>query len=341
MTRRATLLVSAVAAALAAGCTTPRTELIVVSDTDLAVPDQLDRIVFEVVGPEGQMASASADPAAGLPAYLGVVHSEGALSPVEVRVLGRLGGLDVVERRARTAFQKDRTLVLPMNLFASCAGAMSLCSAVETCAESGCRPVDVDESELLEWDGTPAGLDGGMPADAMPDAEPDAEPDAMPDTGGCPPPLEMGSSGCTDLSRDPLNCGSAGNVCPDRRACIGGSCVCRPGLTDAGGTCVDLLTDPANCGAVGNACSDLCRDGSCSPSCGSADACGGGCTDTDDDALNCGACGDVCASNELCEAGTCVPYALEYTCTSCPCTGCSSGGCRRYPQGDEVVCTAG
>ncbi len=413
------------------GCTSPRTELIVVVDTDLSVPDALDRIVFEIVGPEGQMATAAADPAAGLPAYLGVVHTEGALSPVEVRVTGRIGGSDIVERRARTAFQQDRTLVLTMNLLGSCAGAMSVCSAVETCAESGCRPVDVDDGELSEWNGSaPVHMDGGVPTDGAMDApmgspevcngedddldmmvdedfdlstdrencgscgnactDPtpvceagmcaigacggslvDCDMDAtngceadttsddancgscgnacgmgtscMAGTCACPSPFGLGSSGCTDLSRDPLNCGSSGNVCAGGQACIGGSCVCRPGLTDAGGTCVNLLTDVANCGAVGNACSGSqnCRDGSCAPSCGSADICDRGCVDLDIDVLNCGACATACASNELCEAGSCVPYTLEYTCDRCPCAGCATGGCRRYPDAGQIVCTPG
>jgi hypothetical protein len=293
------------------GCKSPRTEIIVVVDTDLAVPAELDRIIFEVVSPEGRMETASADPASALPAFLGVVHTAGPLSPLEVRVVGRVGGADIVERRARLAFQADRTVVLQMNLLGSCAGAMSRCGPGETCAESGCRPVAVGDEELSPWGGSPPGLDAGTPADASPDVDGgtpevcngmDDDGDSMVDEG-------------FDLETDRANCGACGNACMDPTpSCAMGMCA----MGMCGGTSLDCDGDPAN-GCEADTSSDDAHCGACDSPCAAGQSCGSGtcacppplapgsagCTDTTRDPLNCGSAGAVCGGREACVMSSC------------------------------------
>ncbi len=297
-----------------AACTSPRTQIMVTTDTDLAIPAEIDEIAIEVTGPDGDMGTANANLDA-LPAFVAVYHEGGALEPVTVRVVGRLAGADVIERRAVTAFQSERTVVLPMNLLASCRGAS--CADGETCAEGGCRSEMVAAAELADWTGMPPSVgDAGV----VPD----------PDSG-------------LDLSRDPLNCGRVGNGCAAAEVCISGMCTCRPEFTDDGaGGCVNLQTDPMNCGRVGNVCDDVCRRGDCTASCGSDDQCGNACTEIAGDVLNCGACEAICAANQVCADRACRTYAIGVGCTSCPCDACApTDSCCEYPGFGDIVCVDG
>jgi len=338
---------------LLAACTTPRTQIMVTTDTDLAIPSEIDGIVFEVTGPEGTMVTATADLTA-LPAFLGVYHDSGPLEPVVVRVVGQLGAVDVVERRAQLAFQPERTVVLSMNLLASCVTTM--CGAGQTCTETGCRSSLVDASGLEDWTGVPPGIDGGGPTDSAMDAPVDSSPDAPVDTGGdvavdtaadvpvdTTPPCDMTPTGeCTDFARDPLNCGSMGTTCMAAEVCTASTCTCRPGLTDDGaGGCVDLQTDPANCGMLGEVCAGVCREGACASSCGPLDDCGGACT-IGDDVLHCGACDNACSVTEVCSRGACRGFTIGLGCTTCPCPACPVGNtCCAYPGAGAIVCVDG
>ncbi|MCC7535721.1 MAG: hypothetical protein IT379_05885, partial [Deltaproteobacteria bacterium] len=103
-----------------------------------------------------------------------------------------------------------------------------------------------------------------------------------------------GAAACTDLSRDPANCGTCG-------------------------TAVDIGGDPRNCGGCLMACNpdraNECTGGTCTCS-GEGRACGGdaadrccpgiGCVDLRNDVANCGECGRRCAINQRCDAGRCV-----------------------------------
>src|SRR5687768_433928 len=79
------------------------TEVLVVVDSDLAVPGQLDELVFRVQGPSGDERVTSATLGTGdqaLPRSLALVHSGGALSPLTVRVEGLQQGSVVLARTA-------------------------------------------------------------------------------------------------------------------------------------------------------------------------------------------------------------------------------------------------
>ena len=111
-----------------------------------------------------------------------------------------------------------------------------------------------------------------------------------------------------DLQKDPLNCGSCGNLCSvagGAPACVAGKCViasCNPGHVDADKNpdngCECLLTNNGIeiCDGADNNCDGIIDNG----------------FDLQNDPNNCGACGAVCDvanGSSLCVAGVCT-----YTC---------------------------
>ncbi len=148
--------------------------------------------------------------------------------------------------------------------------------------------------------------------------------------GSCPAPSQIcgvrpdaGSLAalCTDVTRDPVNCGACGNVCLAQQTCNAGVCTSCPAgqlqcpISGSPGQtqCKAVLSDNANCGGCGNACTGTssCQDGACvapgQSNCGNAD--GGAATSVDlqNDRANCGACGTTCIASEICRSGDCVP----------------------------------
>ena len=219
---------------LGVGCgEDPRTEIVVSVGSNLSVPGQLDEIHIGVVGPDMELKEATATLGDGqppLPRTLGLVHEDGPLGPLSIRVVGRSGGVDVVERRARTSFIEGRTLLLEMDLPASCLGTM--CAASTTCTAGGCQSVEVDPETLPEWEGDEPTSDAGM---VEQDAGPGIDAGPEPDAGGCVPSDELCNGeddDCDDavdegfdLESDPSNCGMCGMTCaPPDRDCCAGSC---------------------------------------------------------------------------------------------------------------------
>jgi len=287
MVARAWVVVPAVLA-LAACSTEARTEVIVVVDSDMTVPDELDEITIAVQGPdmgEPRLSTATLGPGEpGLPRMLGLVHETGELGPFAVQAVGRHAGTDTVGRMARFRFQPHRTLVLTMHLLRRCT--MPTCAVSTTCGETGCRPVDVAADELLSWTGEPPRLDAGGPEqDAGP--TPDAGPGMDGAVDGCASSTEVCNGmdddcdGMTDedfdLSMDQNNCGTCGNVCTFAHGsgtCSSGSCVvsaCDPGFDNCDGTdsngCEADLSLPATCGDCATTCRSPDRD-CCTGVCG-------------------------------------------------------------------------
>lgn len=157
--RRVLIACALVVGAAQGGCTQGElTELLVVVDTELAVPSELTRVAFEVTGPRGDVQRASADFAAGeaRPAILALVHRDGPLGPLTIQIDGERGNERVVTRTARVHFVPGRVLTLRVLLTQGCVGVR--CETGETCGERGCRGVDVAVEELEPW------KDGGAPA---------------------------------------------------------------------------------------------------------------------------------------------------------------------------------
>ncbi len=124
---------------------------------------------------------------------------------------------------------------------------------------------------------------------------------------------------CTDLDRDPDNCGNCGNACEppgpyEYVFCVSGECqyVCEQGAVFCNGNCTLLEMDPDNCGACGNVCggsTPYCSNGACTECSAGMTLCGNTCTYLYYDNDNCGACGNVCGGS--------TPYCYQGGCTSC------------------------
>ncbi|MCZ7681726.1 MAG: hypothetical protein M5U28_24205 [Sandaracinaceae bacterium] len=141
--RATRVVILAAMAALLGSCGGELTEILVVVDSDLAVPSALDGLRVEVSGAEAMTAEGSLRAgASGLPRTVGVVHRGGSLGPLTIRAVGSLGGVDVVSARAVTSFLRGRTLVLPLFLSRACASVS--CGNDETCSGSACVSAAVD-----------------------------------------------------------------------------------------------------------------------------------------------------------------------------------------------------
>lgn len=237
-------------ACLALSCAASRTEVILVVDSDLDVPGDLDRVEVEVVSPTGDRQSATAaltgdNPA--LPRTLGLVHESGPLGPFTATISAMSGGSAVVSREARFTFQPGRTLALEVDLLQECVGMG--CGGDETCAAGGCRSTTVEPDELSEWNGMGG---GGGP-------------------GGCDG---------VDTDTDPRNCGSCGNVCSvanGTAGCAGGECTvasCDADFDDcnddASDGCEADLGSDDHCGSCDNDCGGptmCCPDQTCGRRC--------------------------------------------------------------------------
>jgi len=269
---RASVALFALATAVAAlGCASSdveRTEILLVVDSDLAVPDELDELAMHIEGPGGVVQDAVAKLAeAPLPRSLGLVRKQGALSPLNIQVTGRVAGRAIVQRTATLAFVEGRTLVLPLHLVRSC---VSRACGEQTCSERGCVDVALDPQSLAEWSGREPTLDvpsEGFDAGTLDASAPEA--DAAPRDGGALLLDGAARDGGSDAARDAAGDGARGD---------GGSCqptmeLCNGVDDDCDGTADDgfrLSDDPSNCGRCGNVCSGatrVCCSGRCSTRC--------------------------------------------------------------------------
>lgn len=122
----------------------PLTEIVVVVDSDLEIPGELDAIEIAVSGSEGMPSASAALSGGDLPRSLGLVHSGGPLGPVWVEARGLLGGALVVQRTAEVEFVRDRTLQLQLMLERACAERAEPCPESETCAAGACIPQRIE-----------------------------------------------------------------------------------------------------------------------------------------------------------------------------------------------------
>lgn len=263
MVMRTLLFATALALLACSSERVARTEIMLVVDSDLRVPDELDELEMVVEGPDGKRKEALAVlEESPLARSLGLVHTRGPLEPLNVQVSGLRAGQVVVSRRASLRFVAGKTLVLPLHLTRSC---VELECDDQTCAEGRCVDVELDARELDDWTGEepkldepidPPPEDAGVELDAG-DEEDAAEPsrdaagdasaeprvdggrdagrDAGNDAGQCVASVETCNQRDDDcdgevdedfnLSDDARNCGSCGNVCGgSARECCGGSC---------------------------------------------------------------------------------------------------------------------
>lgn len=255
---RCRIWAAAVALALA-GCAAAPSQLVVVIDSDLALPAELasvrvtslheDVVVSRVTFAVAETATGAAST---LPFSLGIVPLQGDSTRrvrVVVEALDALG-TPVVETHAVVGFLQGRSLRLPMFLARSCIAIE--CPADQTCTRNGCVAEAIDPEDL-EPAIPHADLtrDGGYPDVGAPDAHP------------------------TDVgSRDGgLRDGGAPDVgSPDGGAPVAPTCTACDGMGfPCESTCADGET--CRCGA-GCPCSSTCpEDAGCDFECRGAASC--------------------------------------------------------------------
>ncbi|MGE0790451.1 MAG: hypothetical protein AB7S26_32540 [Sandaracinaceae bacterium] len=348
-----------VASLLALGCSGELTQLIVVVDTDLAIPSQLDRVGITVSAGADRMASQeqALTSAANLPLTLAVVPEDDLLGPIDIVAEGTLDGAEVVARHARVTLVRGETRLLRLDLVASCAGID--CPTNQTCTPDGCRSIDVDD--LPEWTGVPPRLrDAGVEDAGVGDRDAavgcvlDSDCD---DDNPCTDDLCM-TGECTHEPND-LACDD-GIFCNGLDSCLDGACASHRG---------DPCAAPTVCDEAGMQCTGCNDDTDCpAPSTTAWDACvytdacvetgthsrtnrtyacvGTACVPSDTQEME--ACTRMTAGS-ACGVGSCDMYGpCDYadacdesamrtrTCTDLTCSG---GLCRPSMRTESMACT--
>jgi hypothetical protein len=151
-----TLAASLLAAACSGGELTP-TEVILLVDSDLRVPEEIDFLDIRVAGPSGPEQDASAMLSAdhGLPRRLILRDDSGLGGHLHITVAGRHGGGEVVSRVVDSAFEEGRRVTLHIDLLRSCVG---VACGEQTCTASGCADtaLSTGNSPALEMPGAGA-----------------------------------------------------------------------------------------------------------------------------------------------------------------------------------------
>ena len=344
------------------------TQLVVLMDTDYAVPTEANRIRARVLkvmegssGPEERETwvnvfsltdDASVERSAhSLPATFGILPSDGDLEReivIELEALASAGDQVLVSRRAKTGFIAGEARLLRVVLYRACAGVS--CSAGQTCGcpdgMSCAAPSCMDETvppEELESIGNP----GVLPPDAG-TAFPDS---GTPGDGGitCGAPLTLCGVDCVNTQADPRYCGDCETSCPSGHVCDAGICTdpgdCRAdgtsciGFTycdESSGECLPGCTETEQCTGGNEVCDSDIHDCICAPG---FEACAPGCVDTAGDPDYCGDCATSCPIGQSCALGMCLD--LEDCRTSgLDCAGftycdAATGDCLRGCDGDD------
>jgi hypothetical protein len=138
------------------GTTEPATQLVLVSDTNIA---DIDEVEFNILGPDDRREVYTArPPAQQAPYYLTLVRSTSKLGPFVVTVTGKGDDGFAMSRTARVWFYPGETLVVPLHLSESC---MKLACTDQQCAEGRCMATDMEHEDLEPWTGEPPKLDDG------------------------------------------------------------------------------------------------------------------------------------------------------------------------------------
>ncbi len=192
------------------------TELMVVVDTDLATPADLEDVQIAVDGPNGFHDERRANVAAGAPPFpvtLGVEASSTG-ERATITVTGRRAGKPVVTRLAVAGFVASETRMLRASLCRDCEDVT--CPAGQTCILGACLDATLDANALPPWPGSPPSGNGcqGIPpgVDAGPDGGSLADGGTDASEAGAPcehPPIDLTDGGDLDFS----TCGPTLSVC--------------------------------------------------------------------------------------------------------------------------------
>jgi len=205
------------------GCTGELTEIVVVVDSDMHVPLEIDAITIHVEGVGAtrdvptdlvERMSRISSPDTVLPIWLGLVKDgDGADGPITVRVTGaRNDATVVIAERSEVHFQQGKTLMLRIHLLRECKDTQSACAQV--CTDGECvvpwtgppEPIGTTDADAGGDDagGTDAGYEDAGDAGGVTDAGDAATPDAMIDAGPINPCMNTDQT-CFNFDYVPSN----------------------------------------------------------------------------------------------------------------------------------------
>ncbi len=327
-------LLAALSLVVLPACTPALTELVVVVDSDLAVPGALDEVLVTIEGTEAipLEAKTSLAGAARLPVTLGVRPREPGSTPVRIRAIGRLAGIDRVEAQVRTRFVEGERRIVRLHLRERCAGVR--CGDDQTCSDGACVDAFVEPGTLEPFDPArdPGAGDGGARDLGVDAGDPDAgDADAGVDAAvPCPAGYMRAGAACVNADE----CAAVTNPCgPGTCVDNAGSyaCFCPSGYRAAATptiTCADVdecVEGMADCDdAPAAVCVNAPGDYACTcpPGYEGTGRGAAGCADVDECATNTDDCDDM--------PEACVNGVGDFAC-ACPPgfagDGRGAGGC--------------
>ena len=137
--------------ALALGCDGHVTEIVVVADTDMAVPGEIDGVEIRVTrgGDAERLATRMLDGPNPAPTVTVLRREAGSVGPIEIGAIGLRAGAEVLRNTAVVHFVEGEQLLLELPLVGTCRA--RVCGADDTCDHAGCRSVSRDS--LPTWTG--------------------------------------------------------------------------------------------------------------------------------------------------------------------------------------------
>ena len=142
------------------GCAAePATQLVVVVDSDLQVPDELDELRVRVLDAAGELATdrtfrlGTGEGHFLLPSDFGVApRDEDAPGLVTIEVSPMLRGSALFVTRVITGFREGHQLRLDWMLPRTCLAGAAECTAAQTCSLAGCVDPAIDPLTLEEFE---------------------------------------------------------------------------------------------------------------------------------------------------------------------------------------------
>lgn len=303
-----------------AGCHDPVTEVVLVVDTDLAVPSEVELMTIEIDGKVISRLNYELGPG-DFPATLGLLPSSDVGDrrfDLSVSLFRRQGAMPValVARRAAIGVRfvpgATKALFVPISRACACQGTVCPNPSPPACADLTSpmlTPFDPTKVSRIQVAGVP---DGSV--NELKDAAADSPTDVAGDAAGADA-VDVSVETATDVSGDavvdradaadaPPAKLARGQTCTDGGACADGFCVdgvcCESACTC--GTCGGAA--PGHCVVAAAGMDPHAECGSFT--CNGAGACETACTETF------GACSARCASSAHCDgAGKCVPSTTE------------------------------